>query len=868
MKRGNVINVLMNMMPSPQQSPTPSVSDHWAFLDQVDAPQWVDLAKEAALMGTLGRDDPWFYRSHAHHETSLARVGTTALAVQSTSLREKVRPPTIKKKNSAAVTKSKTSVKAYLGQMKRISIAGLREDRLSSRPRLGASPRAPSRRVQVKSGIPRGRVAVPGSDAGSPVYEPAATPGKRLLPAKLADPSVNGLRPPRSTRTNRGSDLSTGGNDPSATGTDRLASGSDHDPALSDQSLCVYDSPKPALSTPAEDYRHACVMSSSDMTCSSTEPSSTEPSPTLPASLAGVLRSRASALPSRTKGRVARNLNAQSFSRQVRESTIKEDESSGSAESAVGLEVKVKEQEPSRPADPMVESEMEASKSFNVLDRDLPTGESQQIGESTAEITQESTPVSTPSSTPRLKRKSLGSALRLKQDRSGSPSSKKNVLTQEVVLPDKLYGSQATHPILEKLRRSWGSALRVKQRREAEASCASSTCDNVPQNSALVSVQEERSAAASEAPSEASVNFEPTVIPAAAPVELESITSVVEVDSGPAVTFTVDAAVNSVKLETECQGEKSSPPPESSTVQVAKPSRVASAKLSKSKSLGSAESRDRAASVPAKSALTQLQKSKPDVLPKSKKPVSNKELLIRSLPKKSDKENLSLELSEKSMTASLDTDRKRRVPNPLLRTSTPTSSSRPQASGNSTASQQVNLTRRSPSARTPSAASGGKPVAGSRSRSLPSSAGRETETSRKSSEALDRKVSNTAVLRGSTSSVPTFTKQKSDKFIQVQTKEVPCKEKDSTTAAIPPRTGKCSSVSSAPDEASGYSTENERKNRLSVQYEPRIHPAKLIREWESKSGKRYYDLQPGERQKANQEITASKEMQVSKRGSA
>ncbi|KAL2620792.1 hypothetical protein R1flu_000997 [Riccia fluitans] len=868
MKRGNVFNLLLNMMPTAQQPAPTSQPDHWAFLDQVDAPQWVDLAKEAALMGTLGSDDPWFYRSHAHHETSLARVGTTALAVQSTSLREKVRPPTIKKRNSAAVTKPKSSVKACLGSMKRISIVGLKEDRLSNRPRLGTSPRAPGKRA-LKGGIPRGRVAIPGSDSRSAVYEPAGTPRKRLLQAKLADPSVNSLRPSRSNRANRSSDFSTGrndrssqGSDPSVSRTDRLTSGSD--PSLSDQSLCNYDSPIPALSTPAEDYRHACVLSSSDMTfCSSTEPSSTEPSPTPSASFAeGRIRLRASAQLSKPKGKiVARNLNAQSFSRQAR-STIKDHESSASAKGVAGLEI-IKVQEPSRDADSRVELYMEESKTSNVSDRDMPNGDAQQIGKSPAEITQQSTPTSTPSSTPRLKRKSLGS--RVKQDGSGPPSSKKNgfsnsVLTQELVLPDKLYGSQATHPILEKLRRSWGSALRVKQRREAEANCASSTGDNLPHNSSALSVGEE-SSVPSGARSESSVNFEATVIPASLSVDSERGKSAVQIGSDPRAQHTVDPAVNFERLETQSQGEKISPRPESSTVQVTKTSRAAPGKLNKSKSLGSAASRERASSTPAKSALAQLQKSKTDVLPKSKKPVTSKELLTRtSLPKKGNKENLSLELSDKSMTASLDTDRKKRVPNPLLRTSTPTSTTRPQASGNSTASSQVSFSRTNPSARTSPATTGAKTAGSCRSRSLPSSAVRETETSRKSSEAQDRKVSSSAVLRGSASSVPTITKQKSEKFTQVQ---VPFKDKDSTTAAVPLRAGKSSSVSSAPDEPSGYTTENERKNRLSVQYEPRIHPAKFIREWESKSGKRYYDLQPGERQKVNQEITAAKEMAVS-----
>ncbi|KAG6544305.1 hypothetical protein Mapa_014308 [Marchantia paleacea] len=899
MKRANVINLLLNMMPTPQQ-PAPSPPDHWSFLDQVDAPQWVDLAKEAALMGTLG-DDPWFYRSHAHHETSLARVGTTALAIQSTSLREKVRPPTTKKK-STGVTKSKPSVKACLGGMKRISIAGLKEDRLSNRPRLGASqawPRTPGKRIHVKGTAPRGRVAVPGSDARLAVYEPATTPRKKMLQGKLADPSVNGLRPPpafaRTGRASRGSsDPSVGGNgrssqgsDPSVSGTDRVSGGSDptvSDPSLSDQSLSIYDSPKPTLESLNGNYRNASVMSSSDMTCSSTEPSPTPSN----SSAEGGAPLRGASLPFGTKSQLSRNLNSESFCTgvQPQESATKEcDATCASANGGAVLDVK----EPLQDLTERLELEVKRPKSVKVVDRDLPNGDAQQNGKSFPDLTQQSsTPTSTPSSTPRLKRKSLGPPLRVKHDGSGPPSSKKNgysnsVLNQEVVLSDKLYGSQATHPILEKLRRSWGSALRVKQRKEAEAnggSHKSERSDSTCQNSSAFSGDLESTGASGARSDSVTFEEEATVIEASPVDDSGSRNLAVQSDDNTKEQSRVEIIVDSAREETQCSGgqvlvDEISPRSEaSSTVQVTKTSKASAVapstggKLSKSKSLGCMETRDRASSTPAKSGLAQQQKSKSDALSKTKKPSVNKDTLGRtSLPKKGNKENLSLELSDKSLTTSLDTDRKKKVPNPLLRTSTPTST-RPQASGNSTVSQPLNFTRTSPQARTTSAAHGNKTGVGSRSRSLPSSV-RDTETtSGKNSEALDRKVSNLAVLRGSTSSVPTITKQKSDKYAQAPGKEVPSKEKDCNTAAVLPRAGKSSSVSSAPDEPSGYSTENDRKSRLVPKYEPRLHPVKVIREWESKSGKRYYDLQPGERQKVNQEITASKEMAVSKRGSA
>lgn len=51
-------------------------SDPWAFLELIDAPQWVDLSLEASLLGNEGYD-PWFDRSHKHHVISLAGLNSS-----------------------------------------------------------------------------------------------------------------------------------------------------------------------------------------------------------------------------------------------------------------------------------------------------------------------------------------------------------------------------------------------------------------------------------------------------------------------------------------------------------------------------------------------------------------------------------------------------------------------------------------------------------------------------------------------------------------------------------------------------------------------------------------------------------------------
>lgn len=39
--------------------------DIWQFLDEIDAPKWVDLHEEAVLAAAgLEGDDPWFHSSH------------------------------------------------------------------------------------------------------------------------------------------------------------------------------------------------------------------------------------------------------------------------------------------------------------------------------------------------------------------------------------------------------------------------------------------------------------------------------------------------------------------------------------------------------------------------------------------------------------------------------------------------------------------------------------------------------------------------------------------------------------------------------------------------------------------------------------
>ncbi|GAQ82987.1 hypothetical protein KFL_001310170 [Klebsormidium nitens] len=63
--------------PGPLLSPqsftaTSPNNDIWQFLDEIDAPKWVDLHEEAVLAAAgLEGDDPWFHSSHENHEKSL-----------------------------------------------------------------------------------------------------------------------------------------------------------------------------------------------------------------------------------------------------------------------------------------------------------------------------------------------------------------------------------------------------------------------------------------------------------------------------------------------------------------------------------------------------------------------------------------------------------------------------------------------------------------------------------------------------------------------------------------------------------------------------------------------------------------------------
>ncbi|KAJ0047187.1 hypothetical protein Pint_04424 [Pistacia integerrima] len=44
--------------------------DHWAFLDEIEAPMWVDLTSEEAKSNGQEIDDEWFYTSHLFHQCS------------------------------------------------------------------------------------------------------------------------------------------------------------------------------------------------------------------------------------------------------------------------------------------------------------------------------------------------------------------------------------------------------------------------------------------------------------------------------------------------------------------------------------------------------------------------------------------------------------------------------------------------------------------------------------------------------------------------------------------------------------------------------------------------------------------------------
>ncbi|CAK9863561.1 unnamed protein product [Sphagnum jensenii] len=71
--------MLMSLSLSPATALVNHNSKHWAFLEEIDAPQWVDFTVEAALEETVG-DDPWFSHSHLHHEVPLKELNGVQLA--------------------------------------------------------------------------------------------------------------------------------------------------------------------------------------------------------------------------------------------------------------------------------------------------------------------------------------------------------------------------------------------------------------------------------------------------------------------------------------------------------------------------------------------------------------------------------------------------------------------------------------------------------------------------------------------------------------------------------------------------------------------------------------------------------------------
>jgi hypothetical protein len=90
------------------------------------------------------------------------------------------------------------------------------------------------------------------------------------------------------------------------------------------------------------------------------------------------------------------------------------------------------------------------------------------------------------SSTTTTKRSSLGPPMRVKSNEKVSSSSAKKKTSKVVDSSNNLQDGgasaektvQTTHPILEKLRKSWWSALRVKQRQEAESALSNSRSDS------------------------------------------------------------------------------------------------------------------------------------------------------------------------------------------------------------------------------------------------------------------------------------------------------------------------------------------------------------------------------------------------------
>ncbi|KAG0583568.1 hypothetical protein KC19_3G147000 [Ceratodon purpureus] len=107
---------------------------HWAFLEEIDAPQWADLKAEEALAraGTIG-DDPWFYRSHSHHEVPLTEIigGHIANIIDSNTSGNVITPNLERKKNRGS-SKAKLAFDGAAAAKPK-EIAG--EDRFDESPR-------------------------------------------------------------------------------------------------------------------------------------------------------------------------------------------------------------------------------------------------------------------------------------------------------------------------------------------------------------------------------------------------------------------------------------------------------------------------------------------------------------------------------------------------------------------------------------------------------------------------------------------------------------------------------------------------------------------------------------------------------------
>ncbi|CAM6125305.1 unnamed protein product [Calypogeia fissa] len=927
MKRTNVFNLLLQMMPASHHPVVPSSPDHWAFLEEVDAPKWADLVKEAALMGTIG-DDPWFHRCHMHHETSLARAESLVTVSDSSGssieipIPRRESQPTSRRRaekggggGQGTVSKllkpalKATVAKACLGGgRQRISSGGSSaRGRLSPRPRLSTSL-TKSKTVKKVNIIPRsgGVLLQPqqlkkvGFDTRAAQSEPSSTVGTptRSSPSEAkpngsslrrSEPLLNNVREAAAQKImgRRGGGVVGGGVATDRRIPSRSIGGESDDISLkgfeSPASVPLYPLPSPrGQGTERVSRKHSIAAKSSPSDMYLSSDASPRHSISSQESLVRALSAAAT--------ESARRKILADGRRAIKGRSTDSFEVPSASDSSQSEITPVQVDEPhleitSFNADQIVEEEDNASATTGGVewnDNNQP----------------ESTPVVV------KKRRSLGPAKRVKlaEKVASSLSAKKKSSSKDsndkkkkqsgAEKSEKSGDKHATHPILEKLRKSWGSALRVKQREDAEATLSDARSDTSGDNSAEF---KDRSNVTTRK------KWEQEKAEALKRAQQQGGAGAV---SNPHSSETEALIRNIVTRERRAaivQQQQQLPQPQhlqliTDAGVLLSPSRCFSATNSDTDSRKGDKKHDSiiteiktnaAATGPnavnaAKASLARIQanhqRSKSDFPLKFKKQYVHGDMgLSKSMcMQKSNKENVQLEvkvpsppptgfawkrkpavptrkqLSPRSLgtTAAVNGARALPPPPPATRTTTSNSTS---VHASARPPNPPSTTQTSSPARS-LVTSGRSSLLGASATKTVSLDAADASTSKTRSETLDRKA-NLAVLRGtSTSSVLKTSKQKSEKISATSVK-------DAIMNAAAAKT--CKNDVKVADESVLIPAED-RKSKAGIRYEPRIHSVKAIKEWENKSGKRYYDLSPIERKKVNQELSALKTLETKK----